>query len=157
MESVMYKMMKVMALCALALVSSLAVAGDVVVENAWIREAPPGAMAMGGFMTLHNHGAVDRMLVAASSPAFDSVMLHQTVMDGAMAKMVHQHMITLPANGSLLFEPSGYHLMMMKPKRALKAGEMVSVTLTFKDGDSLEVQHQVRAGMGGMGGMSHGH
>jgi copper(I)-binding protein len=77
---------------------------------------------------------------------------------------VHQHMIAVPANGSLTFEPNGFHLMMMKPKQALKAGDMVSVTLSFKNGDTLEANYQVRADMGGMGnighdmgGMQHGH
>ncbi|MCW8917709.1 MAG: copper chaperone PCu(A)C [Gammaproteobacteria bacterium] len=153
----MQKMTKVISLFALSLMSSLALAGDLMVENAWIREAPPGAMAMGGYMTLHNHDDADRMLVGASSPAFESIMLHRTVIDGTMAKMVHQHMVTIPANGSVTFEPNGYHLMMMKPKQALRAGDEVSVTLAFKDGESVEVTHQVRAGSGGMGGMSHNH
>jgi copper(I)-binding protein len=153
----MQKMIRVILLFVFSLVSIPAVAGDVMVEDAWIREAPPGAMAMGGYMTLHNHASADRMLVAASSSAFESIMLHRTVISGTMAKMVHQHMVTIPANGSVIFEPNGYHLMMMKPKQALKAGDSVSVTLTFKNGDSMEVTHQVRAESGGMGGMSHKH
>lgn len=146
----MQNIVRMISVCALSLLSALAVAGgDIMVDNAWIREAPPGAMAMGGYMTLHNHANADRMLVGASSPAFESVMLHQTVMEGTMAKMVHQHMIAIPANGSVTFEPNGYHLMMMKPKHALKAGDVVSVTLSFKNGDSLVVEHQVRADMAG--------
>jgi copper(I)-binding protein len=152
----MRKMFKVLSVSLLSLISALALAeGDMTVDNAWIREAPPGAMALGGYMTLHNHGSAERMLVTASSPAFESVMLHQTVMEGTMAKMVHQHMIAIPANGSLTFEPNGFHLMMMKPKQALKAGDMVSVTLGFKNGQTLEVSHQVRADMGSMGNMAH--
>lgn len=161
----MMKIIQMVSVCALSLLSTLAVAGgDIMVDNAWIREAPPGAMALGGYMTLHNHADSERMLVGASSPAFETVMLHRTVMEGAMAKMVHQHMITVPANGSVTFEPNGYHLMMMKPKYALKAGDVVSVTLSFKNGDTLAVDHQVRADMAGMehgghdmGGMKQGH
>ena len=137
-------------------------AGDhLMVDDAWVREAPPGAKALAGYMKLHNHGDKERVLVGATSPAFDNVMLHRTVMEGEMSKMVHQHMITIPAGGMLSFEPNSYHLMMVKPKQALKAGDKVSVTQSFKNGDTLEVTHHVRAPMGDMGhsghDMGHGH
>ena len=79
-------------------------------------------------------------------------------MEGGMAKMVHQQMIEIPANGSLTFEPNGYHLMLMKPKQQLKAGDKVDITLEFKNGDTMVVTHEVRADMGGMdhSGMDHG-
>ena len=133
--------------------------GHLTVDDAWVREAPPGAMALAGYMKLHNHADKVRVLVGAESPAFESVMLHKTVMEGAMAKMVHQHMITIPANGMVSFEPNSYHLMMMKPKQPLKAGDTVSVTLQFKNGETQQVSQEVRAVMGGMnhGGHNQGH
>ena len=132
--------------------------GHLMVDNAWIREAPPGAAALAGYMTVQNHGDKPRMLIGASSPAFGNVMLHRTVMEEGMAKMVHQHMIEIPAKGSVTFEPNDYHLMLMKPKQQLKAGDKVEITLEFKDGETLVVTYEVRAGMGGMnhGGMDHG-
>jgi copper(I)-binding protein len=129
--------------------------GHLTVDDAWVREAPPGAMALAGYMKLHNHADQARVLVGAESPAFESVMLHKTVMEGAMANMVHQHMITIPAKGMVSFEPNSYHLMMMKPKQALKAGDKVSVILRFKNGETQEVTSEVRAAMGGMDHGSH--
>ena len=153
---------RLMAVLVVGLWAGLAQAGGhLMVDNAWIREAPPGAAALAGYMTVMNHGDQPRMLVGASSPAFGKVMLHRTVMEEGMAKMVHQHMVEIPAKGSLTFEPNGYHLMLMKPRQQLKAGDKVDITLEFKNGDTLVVTHEVRAGMGGMehggmGGMDHG-
>lgn len=135
-------------------------AGQLMVDNAWIREAPPGATALAGYMTVMNKGDTPRVLVGASSPAFGRVMLHRTVMADGMAKMVHQEKVIIPAKGSVTFEPNDYHLMLMKPKQTLKAGDLVGITLQFENGDTLEVTHEVRAGMGGMehgsmGGMDH--
>lgn len=127
--------------------------GDVVVSDAWIREAPPGASALAGYITLHNKGDKARTLVGASSPAFGNAMLHRTVMEDGMAKMVHQMKIAIPAGGKLTFKPNDYHIMLMKPKHTLKAGDKVEVTLEFKNGESLTVTHVVRAGKGGMGNM----
>jgi copper(I)-binding protein len=131
--------------------------GHLMVDDGWVREAPPGAMALAGYMKLHNHADKNRVLVGAQSPAFESVMLHKTVIEGEMSQMVHQHMITIPARGMVSFEPNSYHLMMMKPKQPLKAGDKVSVTLSFKDGSTHEVTHEVRATMGGMGMDHSGH
>lgn len=147
------------------LVFSAAVAADmgVMVDNAWVREAPPGAMAMAGYMVVKNHGGSDKVLVDASSADFQSVMLHRTIIEGGMAKMVHQMAITIPAKGEVTFEPNGYHVMLMGPKRALKAGDTVEITLKFKEGESLKVVHEVRAAEAGQsmnhdrGGMSHNH
>ena len=140
--------------------AGLAQASDqIMVEDAWIREAPPGAAAMAGYMILHNHGDSERSLVSASSPAFASVQLHRTVMEEGMAKMVHQKAITVPAGGSVTFKPKDYHLMLMKPKQALKAGDTVEVTLVFEDGNSMTVPYEVRSASDGMEhrAMSHGH
>ena len=132
------------------------------VENPWVREAPPTAAALGGFMVLQNHTDKPLMLVGASSPSAEEVMLHRSIMEGGMMKMVHQHMIEIPANGQVEFKPGDYHLMLMKPKKAFKAGDKIEITLKFKDGSTLPATFEVRAGAGGMnhgsgmGGMKHG-
>jgi len=135
--------------------------GHLMVDNAWIREAPPGATALAGYMTVHNDSDKERVLVGASSPAFGNVMLHRTVMENGMAKMVHQMAITIPAGGKVTFKPNDYHIMLMKPKHALKAGDKVDITLEFKNGETMTVTHEVRAGQGAgmdmnMKGMDHG-
>lgn len=153
----------------MTLIKSLTVAGvlclsaaaqaagmGLMVENPWIRVAPPTAAAQAGYMVVHNGTERERALVAASSPAFANVMLHRTVMEDGLAKMVHQMKITVPAGGRVVFEPNGYHLMLMQPKQPLQAGDKVPVTLEFADGETLELTFEVRAG-GNMGHMEHGH
>lgn len=129
----------------LLLLASLASAADgIVVENAWIREAPPGASALAGYMVVKNNGTSEQVLVGASSSAFANVMLHRTIVENGMAKMVHQMAITIPAKGEVTFEPNGYHVMLMGPKQPLKAGDKVEITLKFKDGSTMPVVHEVR-------------
>ena len=147
----MKRIKRLMVVAVLGMWAGLAQAGgQLMVDNAWIREAPPGAAALAGYMTLMNRGDMPRILVGASSPAFGNVMLHRTVMEGGMAKMVHQMAIEIPAKGSLTFEPNDYHVMLMKPRQQLKAGDKVDITLEFKNGETMVVTHEVRAGMGGM-------
>jgi copper(I)-binding protein len=144
---------------AATLLSASVHAAGVMAMDGWIREAPPGVSALAGYMKLHNSGDKSRKLVGASSPAFGNIMLHRTMMVDGMAKMVHQPAVEIPPGGEVVFEPSGYHLMLMKPKHPLKAGDQVDITLEFADGGSVKVTHQVRKGEGSMehGTMDHGH
>jgi hypothetical protein len=127
------------------------------VKDAWINEAPPGAAAMAGYMTLHNPSTQARALVGARSAGFAMVMMHRTEMEGGMAKMVHQEEVDIPAGGEVSFAPGGYHLMLMRPRQAYKAGDKVEITLLFKNGTEMPVQFEVRRGapmdMGGHGHM----
>ena len=143
----MSSMMKTIFAFVLMLLASFVMAaeGGIIVENAWIREAPPGARAMAGYMVVKNHGNSDKVLVSASSEAFGDVMLHRTIVEEGMAKMVHQMAITIPAKGEVTFEPNGYHVMLMAPKKPLKAGDKVEITLKFKDGETVKVVHEVSA------------
>jgi len=127
------------------------------VSNAWIREAPPSAKMMGGFMIISNPSDKDMVLIGANSKAFKNVMLHRTLEIDGVSKMVHQHMITIPAHGKLEFKPGDYHIMMPAPKKRLVAGDKLTITLKFKSGKTKDVEYTVRKGMKMDGHGNHGH
>jgi hypothetical protein len=114
------------------------------VRDAWIRETPPGMTMMAGYMELRNNTSRPQVLVAAGSSVFESVMMHRTIVKDGMARMVHTSQIELAPNASLIFAPGGYHLMLMKPKRALRAGDPVVINLEFRGGLVLPVPFEVR-------------
>ncbi len=141
----------------LAAAGAMAADMGIMVMNPWVREAPPTARALAGYMVVMNHADKERTLVGASSPSFGEVMLHRTVMEEGMAKMVHQHAIAIPAGGEVTFEPNGYHIMLMQPKQAFKAGDAIEVSLQFQNGEVLTVTHEVRPGAGMAMDHSHHH
>ncbi len=124
-------------------------AGDITVEDPWIREAPPTMSMLGGFMKLHNKGDRDRNIVSAEGADYGWIELHRTMMQEGMARMVPQEQITIPAGGMVELKPGDYHLMLMQPKRQLKAGDVSKVTVKFADGETMEIELTVRQG-GGM-------
>ncbi|TNF92105.1 MAG: copper chaperone PCu(A)C [Gammaproteobacteria bacterium] len=125
----------------------------ITVRDPWIREAPPNAVALAGYMVLENPSDKEQSLVDATSDAFGSVMIHRTVHEGGMARMKHQNAVSIPAKGNTAFEPDGYHLMLMKPRQALQAGAQVPVELIFANGSQLSITFEVRKGMPKKGGM----
>lgn len=106
------------------------------VDGAWVREGPPNAGALAGYVTLTNHTDLDRTLVFAKSEQFNVVEIHRTIVENGVAKMRRQKDLLIPAGGSLVLEPGSYHLMLMTPKSAFKANDEVTVTISLKsDGD----------------------
>ena len=129
---------------ALTLVAAASEASGVSVRDAWVRETPPGMTMMAGYMALRNNTSRSQVLVAASSSVFESVMIHRTIIKDGMTRMVHASQIELTPNASLIFAPGGYHLMLMNPKRTLRAGDRVDITLKFRGGLVLPVAYEVR-------------
>jgi copper(I)-binding protein len=129
----------------LTLLTSLTEAGSgLVVDSAWVREAPPGASMMAAYMVISNTSDMDARLVAVESPAFAHVMLHKAETVDGVARMVHQDNILIPAHGSVALEPGSYHLMMPAPEVRLKDGDRVEFLLHFADGSSVAVTAVVR-------------
>jgi copper(I)-binding protein len=126
---------------------SLAVAGGrgLSVHNGWIREAPPTASVLAGYMVIENDSAEPRELIAAKSPAFQAIELHRSVFKNGIASMVPQSLVMIPpAGGQVAFEPGSYHLMMIEPAHPLRAGDEVAVFLYFGNGERIKTMLPVR-------------
>lgn len=125
--------------------NTLALADSAIqVDNAWVREAPPGARMMAAYMTLINNGETDQALADVSSPAFRMVMLHKSVLVDGMARMAHVDELVIPAGASVALEPGSYHLMMPAPETRLISGDKVEFILELANGKQLRVQAEVR-------------
>ena len=101
------------------------------IVEAWVREAPPNATAMAGYVTIINNTDQAHILNSAKSEQFKMVEIHRTIVENGVAKMRRQKNLPIPASGSLKLEPGSYHLMLMKPKSAIKANDDVEITLCY--------------------------
>ena len=112
------------------------------IEGAWVREAPPNATAMAGYVTIINNTDQERILSSAKSEQFNVVEIHRTIVENGVAKMRRQKELPISAGGSLKLEPGSYHLMLLTPKSAFKAGDQITVTvnLTLNDQENEDIQ-----------------
>jgi periplasmic copper chaperone A len=132
-------------LALLAAGCSSALACDLRVEAAWIREPPPKAATLAGFATLVNGGSKPVRIVAAESTIAGMVMLHETMMHGDMAMMRDVPELVVPAGGKVELAPGSKHLMLMGTKVALKVGDHVTITLIDDSGCRIAGDFSVRA------------
>lgn len=119
-------------------------AAEVEVRDAWIKQLPPTVPMRAGYLTLHNRGDSTMLLTGASSDAFGRVEIHRSYEQDGMMRMDPVDSIELPANTEFRLEPGGYHLMMMMPRAATRAGDRVGLVLEFSDGSRQSLQMTVR-------------
>ena len=103
----------------------------------------PGDLPMAGYFVITSHAPGHLRLLGAASPAFGNVMVHRSLEEGGVARMVHVDGVDLDPGQSVAFAPGGYHLMLMGRTQELHAGEEVPVTLRFNDDQTLVVNFRV--------------
>ena len=118
--------------------------GEVTVDNAWVRAAPPGAGMTAGYLSVHNSTGQTVTLVSAASDSHGDAMLHESFVENGTSKMRHLDEVSVAANSKASFEPGGRHLMLMAPTRDLEEGDVVALTLHFADGSTITVDADVR-------------
>ena len=100
------------------------------VKDAWIREAPPGAMMLAAYARLRNTGRQPLSIDGAGSKAFGEVSLHRTTVENGVDHMTPVPTLTLDPGSTQALAPGGYHLMLMQPARTLATGDKVRIRLS---------------------------
>lgn len=114
-------------------------APGILVQGAWIREAPPGATALAGYATVTNRSDhADRLLGVAAS-AFQKASFHQMTMEHGVMHMGALRQLVLPAHHSIVFKPGADHIMLEDPKHPLRAGDKVRLVFTFEHAGTIRL------------------
>lgn len=112
-------------------------AGQLVVEQAWVRAAPPGAAMLAGYARLSNRGDEAISIESVDSPAFAHASLHETRVENGVSGMRALPALVLAPGASVELAPGGKHVMLMQPKTELASG--AHVLLEFVLGDKRRV------------------
>ncbi|MGU3494693.1 DUF1775 domain-containing protein [Xanthobacteraceae bacterium A53D] len=120
-------------------------AGDITIEQPWMRATPGGAKVAGGYLKLTNAGSSDDRLVSLTTEVAGRPEIHEMAMtDGVMTMRELPKGLDIPAGKSVELAPGGLHLMLMDLKRPLKQGEQVKATLVFQKAGKVDVTFDVR-------------
>ena len=96
-----------------------------VIQDAWIAEAPPVSKVMVAYMTVKNTGPTAIEIIRAESEIYSSIEFHETVHEDGMARMIRHDSLNISANSRLELKRGGPHLMLFNPVKVLKAGDTV--------------------------------
>ncbi len=119
-------------------------AGAISVGDPYANAVPPGQLSTAAFMTLTNHSAHARALVAAESPAAEAVELHAHLHEDGMMRMRRLERVDLPPDETVAFEPGGLHLMLIGLREPPVPGTDLALTLVLDDGTRISVKAPIR-------------
>lgn len=115
--------------------------GEITVEQAWARLTPGGAKTGAIYLTLHNKSANDDLLLAVDSAAAQTTALHESKIEGDIAKMVPvPGGLNLPSHGEIVMQPGGIHIMITGFSGVLSPGNLLPVEMIFRDAGVLEFE-----------------
>ena len=117
-------------------------------HDPWVREAPPTVEVLAAYMTLHNHSDKTQTVLSITSDNFDRVEIHRTEIHNDMAQMVPVSKVMISPNGKVTFAPGGLHIMLIGPKKIIKEGENVQLTLHLSDNSLLNINAPVKKSNG---------
>ena len=131
----------------LALFQSCTPTDSVVIENAWAR--PPTGVQQtneqhnhsamtsssartAAYLTIHNNGVLTERLIKITSPSADTIEIHRSWTDEKGIMRMHPlDSVDIPPEQQLIFEPGGYHLMLVGVQ-PLQAGDSLALSLLFE-------------------------
>ena len=85
-----------------------------------------------GYVSFANNTDEAMSISHVTSPEFEAVEIHESLLEDGVAKMRRIEELTIPANSSVSLQRGGKHLMLMRP-----SGAPESVSLSFYSGDTL--------------------
>jgi copper(I)-binding protein len=113
------------------------------VRDAWARPADSGATTAMYFL-LQNAGRTADTLTGVSSTDAEDAQMHVSTQHDGMMHMSEVTALPVPAEDSVSFRPLGAHVMLMRVRNPLAAGDSVTATLSFVSGATLTVTAGVR-------------
>lgn len=129
----------------LSIVSIAAVFGaDIEIEGAYARASIPNVPSSAAFFVIKNNSDKDIAITSANSDIAEKNELHTHIKENQMLKMMKIEKLVVPAKSSLELKSGGDHVMLMGLKKELKAGDEISLELSFSDGDKKSIKVPVK-------------
>lgn len=114
------------------------------VSDLVIREMPPtGDMAV-AYLRIDNPTNTAHVVNYVHSDVADHIEVHRHIYDNGMMKMREVKHATIAAASSLVFKPSGYHLMLFGVHDRLVAGQEITVVFEFENVAPISVTGEVK-------------
>jgi hypothetical protein len=130
------------------LTSTLALAADIEISDAWVREAPPGTKVMAAYLSIYNASENTDTLTDISSNCCKFVEIHQSLIKDGKMEMRERKGLLLPPARSIDFTPGDLHVMLIKPRRRFRDGDNIELEFTFLHSAPVKINAPVKKATG---------
>jgi len=148
-------------LMGVVMLSACATGPRIHIDDAWARPAQvglandvngthdmPGMPGSGTngvvyFVIANDGGGMDTLL-RVDSLVSSSTEIHETRLEGDIARMDLLPLVDIPAHARIEFKPGSYHLMLIGLLQDLKAGDSLQISLQFEKSGTIIVEVPIR-------------
>lgn len=151
--------MRKMILCLLFMLSTLLGACapapegvHIKIESAWVRSSAAAGMdtmtantsTSAAYMVIRNAGTEPDALVAIRTDAAEVAELHVSETQNGVTMMSAVENVPVPARDKVELKPGGLHIMLIKLKKELTAGEKITLTLVFEKSGEIQIEAEIK-------------
>ena len=128
----------------------------IAITGAWARPTIAKMRISAAYFQATTTGGEDKLIAAKTANA-DKAELHQHIMENGVAKMRPVDSVAIAPGTPVVFQPGGYHVMIMGLKGPLNEGDSFPLTLTFEKAGDVTVDVMVmKKAATDHGNMDHG-
>ena len=123
-----------------SIISPAVLAGDIVIQDPYLRVSSKSAKSGAAFMAIHNHSLKSDVLISVVSAVAKKVELHTHKEANGVMKMIKlEDGIVIPGMGHHALKRGGDHVMFMGLTQSLQHGDEIVVTLIFERSGSVKL------------------
>lgn len=144
----MKTILKLVTLLCVFFTSTQGIAAGIQINDAWVREAPPGATVMAAYLTINNTSDSNDTLTGVSSNCCKFVEIHQSLVKNGQMEMLERKDLSLPAKTNVSFTPGDLHLMLIEPVARLREGDCIELAFRFAHHAPVTIRATVKKSTG---------
>lgn len=118
--------------------------GNLEITKVWARPAAQGANSAAYFTIYNGTPKADTLIGIVSEYAANAEVHESYVTEDGLAGMRPAGILAIPSGDSLLLQPGGFHVMLMRMKRDIAVGDSIQLRLQFSESDPKIISAVVR-------------
>ena len=110
---------------------------DLIFNDLTVYAPRAGNRVTAGFTNITNNSPDTITINSISSPQFNIVEIHETIMNNGIASMIKINTLTILEKQSVSLKPGGKHLMLIDPVKRISEGEEIRLIFELSNNETM--------------------
>ena len=110
---------------------------DLIFSDLTVYAPRAGNRVTAGFTKITNNSPDTITINSISSPQFNIVEIHETIMNNGIASMIKINTLTILEKQSVSLKPGGKHLMLIDPVKRISEGEEIRLIFELSNNETM--------------------
>ena len=110
---------------------------DLIFNDLTVYAPRAGNRVTAGFTNITNNSPDTITINSISSPQFNVVEIHETIMNNGIASMIKINTLTILEKQSVSLKPGGKHLMLIDPVKRISEGEEIRLIFELSNNETM--------------------